>query len=340
MSTSKKITSDSSFKGYHETNQTQMCLSLLQRNTNTSPSGEKRGRRKQSEPGRFLGVRRRPWGRYAAEIRDPTTKERHWLGTFDTAQEAALAYDRAAISMKGNQARTNFIYSDTINFHTLVSSPMDLQTLLPASQLLTNTQTNQNTTLSHLNTAHTSKNDQNLSSFNNDMIMSTFDHEKTTSYASTHDDNFFFSNDTNNSGYLECIVPDNCFRPASNTRKSNVSASSDEKVDNNAERNKISMEGQSHFGMTSFSQEMPNFSEFSYSPSEICSQGFLDWNSNELSAIFNNKPLRVEDECMDTLMYPNYPIIENLSTNYVMMNDQAASSSNYSPSLEFGYPLF
>ncbi|XP_078149124.1 uncharacterized protein LOC144544489 [Carex rostrata] len=87
----------------------------LQGQSNTSPSpsppGERRGRKKQTEPGRFLGVRRRPWGRYAAEIRDPTTKERHWLGTFDTAQEAALAYDRAALSMKGTQARTNFVYS-------------------------------------------------------------------------------------------------------------------------------------------------------------------------------------------------------------------------------------
>lgn len=192
---------------------------LLQRNlASSAPTqpGERRGRKKHAvaEPGRFLGVRRRPWGRYAAEIRDPTTKERHWLGTFDTAQEAALAYDRAALSMKGVQARTNFIYSHGIHHVGLFNSPSNpyhnsvfsggpfgsqQQALaMPPPAWAPVFSTN------HQNAVIRCSSDQNRPS------------RLSPDQSKAHEDFLLFlrsggSND--NSGYLNCIVPEGCLKP-------------------------------------------------------------------------------------------------------------------------------
>ncbi|XP_019173782.1 PREDICTED: ethylene-responsive transcription factor WIN1-like isoform X2 [Ipomoea nil] len=57
---------------------------------------------------KFRGVRQRQWGSWVSEIRHPLLKKRIWLGTFETAEEAARAYDQAAVLMNGQNAKTNF----------------------------------------------------------------------------------------------------------------------------------------------------------------------------------------------------------------------------------------
>lgn len=343
--------SDKPFKGL-ETGTSQPCFSILQRNNIASSvqSSERRGRRKQPEPGRFLGVRRRPWGRYAAEIRDPTTKERHWLGTFDTAQEAALAYDRAALSMKGTQARTNFIYSDNTTFHSLLTPNFDhVQSFLPPSHfLLTSTSplTQTNTKLStNQNMPCQPENCQSntLNQWDKDMCTQT----SYESAAAFNTENFFSSDDPN-SGYLGCIVPDNCLKPppSLNTKNNNLSiALDDQKL---FSRSTSLPEIQSQYCNNSnnaFAVDVTSSVPLIMESKGRELLGFWgdgqSWelDSSELSAVINN-PLMVEDGCLGAL----YPVMGN--PGFGLMS-QVTSSVTCSPSvpsfgdvIDLGYSLF
>lgn len=127
---------------------------------------------------KFVGVRQRPSGKWVAEIKDTTQKIRMWLGTFDTAEEAARAYDEAACLLRGSNTRTNFTTHIppnspiSIKIRNLLNQKKSLKQNSPANSTSKTTIKPSTIVSNNKSSIRSSSNDNFLSNSSNDIFQS------------------------------------------------------------------------------------------------------------------------------------------------------------------------